>query len=499
MASIMFDLLASVAAVTQLMRWLNVASVEDFRAGRVFRAWMRWLRLDHGAQASAIGSLLLLTPLRSRALELIVVVFLIATPRSLTARFTVPSERTRATTSWLIVGFTAPVMAVAPIIGYRQGAVLAPLVIACASMVSHPVIGLLDLRAASAARRRCGRSNGGPIVVGVTGSFGKSSTVSYIDHLLSDTARVASTQSNDNGLRGAGRTLLAAEGADWAVVEVGLHYGRDVRDVAEAIRPAVAVITAVAANHLERMRSLEAVSIAKAHIADHATTVIIGINGEEAERTARRLESDGRQVVRAASGGREADVMVWRTGHDLVVRIGRETVSLHAPLHIYELALGCALGFAVFVAKTSLADVVRRIPSLPGLPGHHVLERSPTGFYLIDNTAPSNPVSAERSITMLQTLAGDRSRVIVCTPGWFELGCVASIEHLRLARSLGDVATDVILYGRSNRRSLLRGLRGSKVRVLAAPDQVTAAAFARARATVGDVVLLENRLPPHMP
>lgn len=140
---------------------------------------------------------------------------------------------------------------------------------ACA-LVSRPVADplpqLVVADAASALRAAAGawrRRFPGP-VVGVTGSVGKTSTKDLLGALLGPAAFV--TEANLNNLLGVPLMLLRLEPARhrYAVIEAGMSVPGELGVSAAILRPDVAIVTAVAAVHLEGVGSLAGVAREKA-------------------------------------------------------------------------------------------------------------------------------------------------------------------------------------------------------------------------------------------
>ncbi|BET69552.1 UDP-N-acetylmuramoyl-tripeptide--D-alanyl-D-alanine ligase [Opitutales bacterium ASA1] len=105
-------------------------------------------------------------------------------------------------------------------------------------------------------------------VVGVTGSAGKTSTKDLLAILLGARGRVAATRGNLNNHLGVPLTLLGLEPGvdDFAVVEAGINAPGEMDVLASMIAPEAAVITTVAAAHLEKLGSLAGVAREKARL-----------------------------------------------------------------------------------------------------------------------------------------------------------------------------------------------------------------------------------------
>jgi UDP-N-acetylmuramoyl-tripeptide--D-alanyl-D-alanine ligase len=80
-----------------------------------------------------------------------------------------------------------------------------------------------------------------------------------------------------------------------------------------------------------------------------------------------------------------------------------------------------------------------------------------------------------------------------------ELGRLQADENARFATSAGAVATQLVVVGRTNARSLLRGARTAGLPARKARNLAEAVAWVSARLGPGDAVLYENDLPDHYP
>ena len=165
-----------------------------------------------------------------------------------------------------------------------------------------------------------------------------------------------------------------------------------------------------------------------------------------------------------------------------------------------ESNLACAVGVVVALGLPVDPAVAR----LEGLPeSAHRLESTTgsTGAILLDDTYNSNPAGAAVALSVLANLGARSHKRVVVTPGMVELGSVQKAENTELARSVAEVATDLVVVGRTNRRALLEGAVESRLQlsVVQVENREAAVSWVQANVGAGDVVLFENDLPDHYP
>jgi UDP-N-acetylmuramoyl-tripeptide--D-alanyl-D-alanine ligase len=118
------------------------------------------------------------------------------------------------------------------------------------------------------------------------------------------------------------------------------------------------------------------------------------------------------------------------------------------------------------------------------------------GFAIIDDTYNANPAGAAAALAMLDGVAGQK---VVVTPGMVELGSRQKDENRAFAAAAAAVADQLIIVGRTNRRSLAAGASGGKADVLEVGRRQGAVDWVKSHLGPGDVVLYENDLPDHYP
>ena len=165
---------------------------------------------------------------------------------------------------------------------------------------------------------------------------------------------------------------------------------------------------------------------------------------------------------------------------------------------VFGANLACAVAVALEVGVAP-ADISRRSDRITQTEHRQSIGRSTKGFTIIDDTFNCNPAGATRAVEVLAANGGERARRVVVTPGMVELGPLQRSHNARFAAAAADVADDLVIVGRTNRRSMVEGARDGKATVTLVDTRDEAVEWVRSRLGPGDVVLYENDLPDHYP
>jgi UDP-N-acetylmuramoyl-tripeptide--D-alanyl-D-alanine ligase len=343
-----------------------------------------------------------------------------------------------------------------------------------------------------------------PVVVGVTGSFGKTSTKFAIARLLED---ALATPSSYNTPLGVCRTINEQldESEKYFVVEMGAYGVGEIAELCRFVKPSIGVLTAVGPAHLERFGSLDAVRRAKYELieslppdgravmnVDDPTVRALADSTERVQVVRYGLEAEGRPDltatdVRTGSGGSAFTIRDRRSGDAIEV----ETQLLG------RYAIGHVLG-GVAVAVTAgrrLTDIVDDISQLRAVDHRLQLIEGTGGITVIDDAYNSNPDGAAAALDVLEAIPGHKK--VVVSPGIIELGPEQFEANEHFGERAAEVADVLIVVARLNRDAIISGAArmtdGARVVTVDTLDEATTEL--RAILKPGDVVLFENDLP----
>jgi UDP-N-acetylmuramoyl-tripeptide--D-alanyl-D-alanine ligase len=347
-----------------------------------------------------------------------------------------------------------------------------------------------------------------PMVIAVTGSYGKTSVKHILGHVLETAAPTLITPGSVNTAMGIARIVREQLRPHhrYLVVEMGAYGIGSIARLCALTPPKLGIITAIGKAHYERFKTLDAVARAKFELAEaaHANegTAIVASDTLQFDWPRHYVEAHRDRVVTV---GPEADA-------DLAIRSLRqdtdgiaaeilwrgEIYRLKAPLYGEHQGRNIALAFA---AACSLgltpADVVASLRSTPQIAHRLEVKRQGDGTIVIDDAYNSNPVGFASALGLLDALRPPGGRRILVTPGMVELGAAHQEEHERIGR-LAAEHVDVLLAVAPQRVEPLAAAFAA-----AAPEReiVPCAGFAEARQWLDrnlaghDVVLIENDLP----
>ncbi len=375
-------------------------------------------------------------------------------------------------------------------------AFLMPLLVDLALAVATPLEASLGKRWIEQAKSKL--ASIGPRVLAITGSYGKTTTKEYARLLLTGDFQTVVSPASFNNAMGLARTINEhlTPGTQVFVAEMGTYGPGEIAALCSWIPPEVAVITAIGPVHLERFGSLERTLQAKSEIVAEARVAVLNTDDERLAELADRLAGE-LQVIRCSATDLSADVCVREEAGRQEVWIGGSIVTALDPPLAFATNVACAIGAALAFGfdQNSIGSSLARA----GRPAHRqTLSQSEIGFTIIDDTYNSNPAGAAAGLKLLGELGSDSRRVLV-TPGMVELGADQVKANAVMAARAAEVATDVLIVGRTNRRALLSGAAGGAASVIVVDSRSQAVEWVRTHLGRGDVVLYENDLPDHYP
>jgi UDP-N-acetylmuramoyl-tripeptide--D-alanyl-D-alanine ligase len=343
------------------------------------------------------------------------------------------------------------------------------------------------------------------LVVGVTGSVGKTSTKETVASVLSRLGPTHRSPGNLNSEIGLPLSLLDVTPEHHAAVfEMGGAYALgEIRLLAEIARPRIGVVTNIHPVHLERMGSIEAIAETKAELVDALPDDGWAIlNGDDPRVKAMAERCCGQVIFYGLGAGNDVRASAVESegleGTSFWLDLAGETNRVKVPLiggHAVELALA-AIGVGHAVGM-DLGDMLQGLTE-PGVQVRLLVLPGPNGSRLIDDTYNASTPSMMSALGLLEMMHPQRA--IAVLGDMRELGEISEAEHVTVGRRAGEVADLIVTYGELA-RIIAREAASTDGRFDAGPPVVTSFALDQREELIGyllhelragDVVLLKG-------
>jgi UDP-N-acetylmuramoyl-tripeptide--D-alanyl-D-alanine ligase len=351
-----------------------------------------------------------------------------------------------------------------------------------------------------------------PMVIGITGSFGKTSVKHILGHILSMHARTLYTPGSVNTVMGNTRIIREQlkPGVRYFIAEMGAYGIGSIKRLCDLTPPDFGILTTIGEAHYERFKSLETVAQAKFELSE-AVIAKDGkmIVGEEvlAQQYAVDYMNAHRNNFVICGKGEFADLKILQLEQvkdGLKVKVawpemfGDEEFALFAPLYGLHHGANMALAFgAAVMAGVPAKKAVAAMATVPQI--EHRLEVKPQGdgSILIDDAYNSNPSGFAAALELTDKLRNGCGRRILITPGMAELGERHAEAHAELGLKAAQ-CIDVALVVRSDRIPTFvdtferRAVNGRLIKLRSFAEAET---WLKRNVKEDDVVLIENDLP----
>lgn len=339
-------------------------------------------------------------------------------------------------------------------------------------------------------------------VIGITGSYGKTTTKYIVASILSQKYNTLMTPESYNTTLGVVRTIneKLENTHEIFVCEMGAKNIGDIKEICDIVSPEYGILTAIGPQHLETFKSLENVQKTKMELVDSLpANGIAFVNNEDENIKKINFEKNNVKYgldnnseyyaynIRIEESGSVFDV---HTPTAEITNIKTKLLGEHSILNIVG-----AIAVAQHLGLNS-DEIKAGIRFLKPVPHRLELKRNPNGLLIIDDAYNSNIKGAKMAVKTLGRFE-NRTRILV-TPGMVDLGEFAEKYNSEFAEEATKYCDFIILVGEKQAINLNKGIERTnypKEKVYVAKDINDAfkklAEFDASKA----VVLLENDLP----
>jgi UDP-N-acetylmuramoyl-tripeptide--D-alanyl-D-alanine ligase len=352
----------------------------------------------------------------------------------------------------------------------------------------------------------------GLTVVGVTGSFGKTSVKDYLAAILSAQYKTIKTQASKNSAIAIAEIVKSELASDHKifVVEMGAYKKGEIAGMSAIVRPEIGIVTAVNAQHQDLFGTLENTTQAKYELVAGLTGRKIAILNADDPRIRAMgawAKRDGchvwwytKQNAETPSGDPvfRAQDIAWDlhgvrftcSYKDTLVPVAAPVVGAHQVGNILAaVAAAVACGMEMASAAKGAAHIV---------PAKKVLEITSgvNGSTFIVDTFNNNPEGAKAALDVLSRAHG--RKMLVFQP-MIELGAYAKERHADVGAHAGRVCDVVFLTNNNWYEDFFAGVRTTSRQTqvkLSSPEK--SAEFIQANVKKGDAVLFKGKDSEHV-
>ena len=393
---------------------------------------------------------------------------------------------------------------------------------AAAALVTHrpdgvaadaPLLIVDDVLAALERLGKAARARTKAQVLAITGSVGKTSAKEMARAVLERQGKVHAAEASYNNHWGVPLTLARMPAdTEFAVIEIGMSNPGEIAPLSRLARPHVAMITTVAAAHLEAFDDITGIAREKASIIDGLVTGGIAVLNADTETSATLQNYAARSEVTQVLFGQMS--RTWRLDH-VALSEGQTLVQADTPQGPLMFKLSTAgrhfamNGLGILAAVDALgADPVQAAMDLghwappAGRGTHETVTIDPAhegeDLILLDDAFNANPTSLAAALEVLASYTPRdnvgrfvKGRRVAILGDMLELGADEAAMHAEVAKDPSIPAVHLIHCAGPRMRHLFEALPEDQRGIWAETSAELAAAPA-ALVDAGDVVLVKG-------
>jgi UDP-N-acetylmuramoyl-tripeptide--D-alanyl-D-alanine ligase len=337
-----------------------------------------------------------------------------------------------------------------------------------------------------------------PLVIGLTGSNGKTSTKDLTASILAQRYQTRATLGNLNNHIGLPLTLLSLQdGDECAVVEMGMNHAGEIRVLTDIAQPDAAIVTNIGIAHIEHLGSQDAIAWEKATLPTqvHAEgTVVLNANDPYSSVIARHCQAD---VLLAGVGSGDIsahDVRSHSSGTAFKLRFpDGDEVEVSLPILGTHMVANAALAAAMgWMQNVSTSEISTALSSVSISKGRMQVKRTKQSVTFIDDSYNANPDSMAAGLRALAEFhTAGRKVAVLGRMG--ELGDHAAEGYRKVGLAAAQLCLDeVIALGPEAAAITEAAARAGLAQVHHFSSHAEAAEHLRRTAKPADVILLKG-------
>ena len=376
------------------------------------------------------------------------------------------------------------------------------LLILLVAMITEPIESMVKKGYIYLAKRKL-KKQPNLIKIGITGSYGKTTSKHIVHDILSTNYYCLMTPASYNTPMGITITIRKQLKPlhQVFICEMGADKVNEIGYLSKLVKPQFGVVTAVGPQHLNTFKKIENIVIEKMKLIENLPLSGVGVVNLDNEHIRNYRIKNKCLVLSVGIVSKDVDFKANNieytpdgttfeitTKDQVSVPFRTKLLGEHNVLNILiSVALGKQLGIDWEPLQQSVASL-RQVKN-------RLEVKQMFGFRVIDNSFNSNPISAKNSLDVLSMMPNKR---FIITPGMIELGDEQSFHNKQFGLYMKGRADVVVLIGKRQTQPIMEGLKESGYdmdNVVVVDSMIKAFDVIKTQASLDDTILIENDLP----
>lgn len=305
-------------------------------------------------------------------------------------------------------------------------------------------------------------------VVGITGSYGKTSSKNILNDILDIKFNSLASPKNFNTPYGLIRSInnYLDKFDDIFIAEMGAFKKGEIKENCDLVHPKYGILTKIGTAHLESFGSQENIQKGKFELIESLPKDGVGVlNGDDPYQISYTLKNTCK-IIWIGIDNKEVDIRATNIRmnkegmhFDVLFKGDKNAYPFETKLlgkaNIYNILASLALALEFGITKEQMQLGVMKVKSI-----EHRLEIKPYGeITLIDDAYNSNPVGSSMALEVLSLMPGKK---VIITPGMIELGTRQYELNMKFGQEIAHACDEVILVGEKQTKPIYDGLTSEK-------------------------------------
>ena len=310
-----------------------------------------------------------------------------------------------------------------------------------------------------------------PLVIGITGSYGKTTTKNILYELLSLYAPTLKSPESYNTVPGLCITIdkHLTKLHKYFIAEMGAYKNKEIEELAKLVYPKIGIISNVGPQHLETFKSIDNIIKTKMELIENLPSNGLAILNYDNVYIKNYKIKNNVNVKWYSLNNNKADIYVENVkyknnGMHYTICYNHKKYDVKSKLlGKYNITNTLASLLVIDFLGYDIEKAILNLNKLKPVKHRLELKQINENTIIIDDAFNANVDGIKESIDILSTY--DKTKRILITPGLIDLGKEQENVHIEIGKYLSDRIDELYIIGNYNKKAILSGMTDEKIKV----------------------------------